>query len=120
MANKLADADRAGQNDYFVSSFDQLTEVGVTDALKIHGLETHIFQVTVADIDTNVVVRFEGSLDGTNYGSISASGTDETITSDGTYLYSRSKCPLEYVRVRYVSESGSTSPTIDVSYAGRL
>jgi hypothetical protein len=120
MVNKITDADRAGLTDYFVASFDQLNAVGVTTAVKVHGLETHMFQVTVADIDTNVVVRFEGSLDGTNYGNISASGTDETITTNGTYLYSRSKFPLEYVRVRFVSEEGSTSPTIDVSYAGRL
>lgn len=120
MANKITSADGAGQNDYFVHSFDQLDAVGVTDAVKVHGLETHMFQVTVASIDTNVVIRFEGSLDGTNYGNISAAGTDETLTTDGTYLYSRSRFPLEWVRVRYVSESGDTSPTIDVSYAGRL
>jgi hypothetical protein len=104
--------------DYFVKSFDQIAAVGVTDAIQINGLANHTFQVTTADIDTNVIIRLEGSLDNSNWGNIAADGADETITTDGTTLFSRSNLPLEYVRVRFVSESGTTTPTVDVAYAG--
>jgi hypothetical protein len=118
MANRQDNAERVSQNDYYIGSFEQLTEAGVSESIKVHGLGTHLFQVTAADVDTNVIVRFEGSLDNTNFGNMAAS--DTTITADGTTLVSIADMPLEYVRVRYVSESGDTSPTVDVSYAGRL
>lgn len=120
MANRISTSEHAGSDDYFVGSFDQLTAVGASEALKVHGLETHVFQAVIADVDTNVIIRFEGSLDGVNYANIAADVQDETLTTDGTYIYSRSSLPLEYVRVRYVSESGSTTPTVDVTYAGRM
>lgn len=118
MANKLggADADRAGLTDYFVSSLDEISAVGVTDSLKVHGLEKHTFQVTATGISTNVVIRIEGSLDNTNFGNIAADGQDETIAADGTYLFNRSALPLEYVRLRFVSGTA----TVNTSYAGRL
>ena len=41
--------------------------------------------VTVASVDTNVIVRLEGSIDGTNYAPIIA---NQTITANGTTVYS--------------------------------
>lgn len=120
MAKRQTNSENLTPDNYFVGSFDQLAAVGVSDAIKVHGLETHVFQAKVADVDTNVIIRFEGSLDGVNYANLAADVQDETITEDDTYIYSRSSLPLEYVRVRYVSESGSTTPTVDVVYAGRL
>jgi hypothetical protein len=120
MANRITKADHAGGEDYFVHTFDQLDAIGVSDAVYVHGLSGHTFQVNVADVDTNVIIRFEGSLDGVNFANISAGNTDETVSADGTYLYTRSDLTVEYMRVRFVSESGSTTPTVDTVYSGRL
>jgi hypothetical protein len=67
------------------------------------------FQVTVATIGTNVVVRFEGSLDGTNFFALAAS--DTTITANGTTGYSFANFPLKAVRGRLVSILTGT-PTV--------
>jgi len=67
------------------------------------------FQVTVASIGTNVVVRFEGSLDGTNFFALAAS--DTTITANGTTGYSFSNFPLKAIRGRLVSILTGT-PTV--------
>lgn len=67
------------------------------------------FQVTVVSIGTNVVVRFEGSLDGTNFFALAAA--DTTITSNGTTGYSFSNFPLKAIRGRLVSIS-TGSPTV--------
>ena len=67
------------------------------------------FQVTVDAIGTNVVVRFEGSLDGTNFFALATS--DTTITANGTTGYSFSNFPLKAVRGRLVSISTGT-PTV--------
>jgi len=96
------------------SSFDtadleQLTAAGVTSAQKTAG--AHLtFQVAVASIGTNVVLRFEGSLDGTNFFNLAADQTDYTLTANGVYGYVL-YAPVQYVRVRLVSLSGGT-PTI--------
>jgi hypothetical protein len=67
------------------------------------------FQVTVASIGTNVVVRFEGSLDNTNFFALAAS--DTTITTNGTTGYFFSSMPLKAVRARLVSILTGT-PTV--------
>jgi hypothetical protein len=66
------------------------------------------FQVTVSNIGTNVVIRFEGSLDGTNFFNLSSTNTDTTITANGTYGYALSGCPVQYARLRLVSISTGT------------
>ena len=58
---------------------------------------------TVADIDTHVVIRLDGSIDGTNYAPIIAA---QTITSNGTSVYSVSDRPVKFVKAVFVSESG--------------
>jgi len=74
------------------------------------------FQVTVASIGTNVVVRFEGSLDGTNFFPLAAS--DTTITSNGTTGYFISNMPLKSARGRLVSISTGT-PTVTFVISAR-
>ena len=67
------------------------------------------FQVTVASIGTSVVVRFEGSLDGTNFFALAAS--DTTISANGTTGYSFANFPLKAVRARLVTINTGT-PTV--------
>lgn len=66
------------------------------------------YQVTVTDIGTNVVVRFEGSLDNTNFFNLDQGGADTTITANGTYGFALNGCPVKHIRLRLVSLSGGT------------
>ena len=73
-----------------------------------------VFQITVANIGTNVVVRAEGSLDGTNYFNLGTS--DTTITSNGTSRLVFADLPVKYVRGTLVSIStGTPSVTFVIS-----
>lgn len=63
----------------------------------------------VANINTNVAVALEGSIDGTNYASIIA---PQTITANGTFAYSVSDRPVKWIRPVFVSESGGTAATV--------
>ena len=65
--------------------------------------KSYTLTVTIADIDTNVVVRLDGSIDGTNYAPIIAA---QTITSNGTSVYSVADRPVKFVKAVFVSESG--------------
>ena len=87
-----------------VASLTTLTEAGVTEAQKTTGAYLS-FQVTVADIGTNVVIRLEGSLDGTSYFNLSEGETDFTLTANGTYGYVLF-APVQFIRLRLVSVSG--------------
>ena len=87
-----------------------LTAAGTTQSIKVQASEI-TFQVTVSSIGTNVVVRFEGSLDNTNFFNLDEDAEDTTITANGTTGYSLSGTPVEYVRLRLVSLSGGT-PTV--------
>ena len=70
--------------------------------------------VTVASVNTNVVVRLEGSVDGTNYAPIIA---NQTITANGTTAYSVSGRPVKWIRTNFVSETGGTAATVTFSVA---
>jgi hypothetical protein len=72
------------------------------------------FQITVATIGTNVVIRAEGSLDGVNYFNLGSG--DTTLTANGTTKLTYSNIPVKYVRGRLVSIStGSPSVTFVIS-----
>lgn len=86
-------------------------EVGVND---LCSTTAYTMIVTVATINTNVVVRLEGSIDGTNYAPIIA---DQTISANGTTVYSVGGRPVKYIRPRFVSESGGTAAVVTFSVA---
>ena len=97
-----------GYNSEFdVATLDTLTAAGVTAAQRVTGADM-TYQVTITGIGTSVTIRFEGSLDGTNYFNLSSANVDTTITSNGTYGYALSSCPVQYTRLRLVSFSGGT------------
>ena len=90
-----------------------LTSAGTTNTFVVSdqnnaGSNNVGFQVTVATIGTNVVVRFEGSLDGTNFFALAS---DTTLTANGTTGYSFANFPLKAIRGRLVSISAGT-PTV--------
>ena len=70
--------------------------------------------VTVASVNTNVIVRLEGSIDGTNYAPIIA---NQTITANGTTAYNVSGRPVKWLRTNWVSEAGGTAATVTFSVA---
>ena len=70
--------------------------------------------VTVASVDTNVIVSFEGSLDGTNYVTLLA---NRTITANGSTYESVINKPFKWIRPKFVSESGGTAATVTFSIA---
>jgi hypothetical protein len=70
--------------------------------------------VTVTNINTNVIVRLDGSVDATNFAPV-ISG--QTITADGTYFYSLQNTPLKNIQPVFVSESGGTAAVVSFSIA---
>ncbi|KKL45107.1 hypothetical protein LCGC14_2358970 [marine sediment metagenome] len=113
----------------WTKTFTQLTTPGSTDHIHVPGTRRHTFQVTVAEIDTNVGVTIDGSIDGTNFFVMPVKGftatgisyTNEiaTITGNGTYLIYAEEIAVSYVRFTFASESGGdSSATIDVKYLG--
>jgi hypothetical protein len=91
-----------------------LTSAGTTNTFVVSdqnnaGTNSVGFQVTVAAVGTNVIVRFEGSLDGTNFFSLGAS--DTTLTANGTTGYNFGNFPLKAIRGRLVSIL-TGSPTV--------
>lgn len=71
--------------------------------------KNYVLFVTVASINTNVVVALNGSIDGTNWSKIIA---NQTITADGTTHYNIANHPVRYVQPIFVSESGGTAATV--------
>ena len=94
-------------------SLGTLTSAGVTSTQTVTGANM-TFQVTVSSIGTNVVIRFEGSLDGTNFFNLSSANVDTTLTANGTYGYALSGCPVQFARLRLVSLSGGTPSVVTV------
>jgi hypothetical protein len=70
--------------------------------------------VTVATIDTNVVVALNGSIDGTNWSKII---TNQTITSNGTSHCNVANHPVKFIQPVFVSEAGGTAATVLFSVA---
>ena len=70
--------------------------------------------VTVASINTNVVVALNGSIDGTNWAKIIA---NNTITANGTTHYNVANHPVKFIQPVFVSESGGTAATVLFSIA---
>jgi len=85
----------------------------ITDDGKVIYLSA-VFAVTVAAINTNVVVRIQGSLDNSNWFNVDEDEQDVTYTANGTYaLRYQGKGEVRYLRLYVVSESGGTDVTVD-------
>lgn len=92
----------------------QLTATGATQALDVSLYSRVTCQYIVANINTSVTVRLEGSCDGTNWFNLSPTDTDTTKTANGTYAFVLDSIALHRVRFNFVSEAGGTAATIDV------
>lgn len=70
--------------------------------------------VSVTNINTNVVVQLDGSIDGVNFAQVIG---PQTITANGHYIYSVGDRPVKWIRPRFVSESGGTSAVVTFNVA---
>lgn len=103
----------------------QLTAAGATDAVGVRGSKNHTISATVAAINTNVVLQVEGSIDGTNYfklpledvvvSGLTITSNVATITANGVYLLYVKDVAIKTIRTNFVSETGGTAATIDIS-----
>lgn len=95
-----------------ISTLGTLTAAGATDYASSSGSDNATFQVTVSSIGTNVVIRFEGSLDATNWFNLDSNNVDTTITANGTTGYTMMQAPVAFMRGRLVSLSGGTPSVV--------
>ena len=95
------------------SAETQLNATGTTAAQDVTQFNYLTYQYKVASIGTSIVVRMEGSVDGTNWFNLSPTNTDTTITANGTYAFIASGVALYRVRFNLVTITGGT-PTVDV------
>lgn len=70
--------------------------------------------ITVQNINTNVVVRLDGSIDNVNFAPLIG---DQTILTNGQSIFSVTGRPVKWVRPNFVSESGGTSAVVTISIA---
>jgi len=100
-------------------TWDTLTAPGSTIGFGCKGFMNHSFQVTIANIDTTVVVRAKGSIDeGASYQNLQVSNLNTTYTANGTFGMKLSGVPLDFVQFEFVSETGGTAVTLAPTYKG--
>jgi hypothetical protein len=97
------------------STSTTLTSAGVTADVPSVGAEDFVIAVTTASIGTNVVIRIEGTIDGTNYFNCDYTG-DTTITTNGTTAFNLQEAPLQAIRGRLVSIS-TGSPSVTFAFS---
>lgn len=110
----------------FTATATQLIAPGNSDEVSVEGAKDHTAQITVAAINTNVVVQLEGSVDGINFMILPLEGVVitglaitanvATITANGTYLLYVKDVAIKQIRLKFVSESSGTAATIDTKF----
>ena len=96
-----------------------LTAPGPGATINVANFGALTVQLVVAGINTNIVVRLEGSLDGTNWFNLEEGGGDQTITIDGTYAFKLGVHADKFIRLNFVSETGGTTAIIDYQVFAR-
>jgi hypothetical protein len=97
---------------------EALTIPGVTvayDVYTVNYLSTRNYTLiaTVQDIDTNVVVRLEGSVDKVNFGAM----LSNTIDANGTYTYNVSGFPMKQIRANFLQRAGGNNAIVTFQMA---
>ena len=91
------------------------TSIDLRSEDKMYMYKNILFQITVAGITTNVIVRGQGSLDDENWFNLDEDEMDVTYTANGTYsVRYEGDGEVRYARLYWVSESGGTAATLDV------
>lgn len=95
-----------------------LTIPGVTetyDVYTINYLSTRNYTLiaTVQNIDSSVVVRLEGTIDGVNYAAL----LSNTITADGVYAYNATSFPVKKIRANFLKRTGGNNAIVTFQMA---
>ena len=101
-----------------IKDFPELTAPGVTGTIDVMvpnylSTRNYTLVVTVTNIDTSVVVRLDGSIDGVNFGPM----ISNTITENGTYPYYVNGFPMGFLRGNFLKETGGTNAVVKFSIA---
>jgi len=109
-----------GFQDTLFFSGGELTAPGNTAEVLVYennyfSTKDYTLVATVTNINTEVVVRLEGSIDGTNFGPL----ISNCVTKNGTYVYNITGSPVKWVRGRFFSETGGTDAVVRLSFAAR-
>lgn len=123
----LAEAARNTQE----TPFTTLTAPGDTTAVNVENYNDHTFAITIAALDTNVILGLKGSVGGTGFARLSLAGdpanaivgaaVDEeqfTITVDALTYTLRVRGAFKEMKLTFESESGGTAATVAVVYRG--
>lgn len=94
----------------------QLTAPGTTQALDISNYSNVTCQFVVANINTSVTVRVEGSNDGTNWFNLAIGDAETIITTNKISSFVLQNIAIYRIRFNFVSESGGTNAIIDVRF----
>lgn len=91
---------------------------GVTESYDVYTVNylstrNYTLMVTVQDIDTSVVVRLDGSMDGTDFGAM----ISNTIVENGTYAYNVIGFPVRKVRANFLKETGGNNARVTFKIA---
>jgi len=93
--------------------FPELSFPGTTEDAEVYvvnylSTRNYSLLVTVTNINTSVVVRLDGTMDGCNYGAM----ISNTITENGTYVYNVTGFPMKKVRANFFKETGGTNAIV--------
>lgn len=109
-----------GTNLFAVTDLGDITATGNYSREVITDLNiNHTLTYYITGVSNNVVLRSEGSLDGTNWFYLDDLEIDWTISANGTYMEHKGNFTCDKMRVLFVSESGGGTPTINVKYMGK-
>ena len=99
------------QTAFFI--YDALDYPGYTDPAEVYVINylstrNYTLNVNVTNIDESIVVRLEGTLDGTTYAPL----LSEIIKENGNYVYNSYGFPMKKVRANFYKEIGGTNAIV--------
>lgn len=103
-----------------LDTIDSLTAPGNGTVVNVQNYESVTVAYTITTINTNVVVRLEGSIDGTNWYALTSDTTQTTNNTFALQLPEGTFAGTMFIRFVFVSEAGGTAATITVKYAGQV
>jgi hypothetical protein len=95
-----------------------LTFPGVTEEYEVYttnylSTRNYTLIAIVQDIDTSIVVRLEGTLDGKNYGAL----ISNTITENGVHAYNVVGFPVKKIRANLLKRTGGNNASVTFQMA---
>lgn len=104
------------QTAFFI--YDALDFPSCTDPADVYVINylstrNYTLDVNVTNIDESIIVRLEGSLDGTTYSPM----LSEIIKENGNYMYNSYGFPVKKIRANFYKETGGTNAIVKFKIA---